>query len=64
MNPLRNGSTRWIGSYSGFVRSNQEMVGGERVFSFSQLQLKKLSLPLAFISLSLVTDILTGGVNE
>ena len=40
------------------------MVGAERVFSFYQLQLKKLSLPWASISSSLATDTLTGGVQE
>ena len=64
INLLRNVSTRWIGSYSDYVRSNREMVGAERVFSFYQLQLKKLSLPWASISSSLATDILTGAVQE
>ena len=62
MNLLSNYFTRWIVSYSGYVLNNQERVVGGRVSSFYQLQLKKLSLPLASISLSPATDILKGKI--
>ena len=62
MNLLSNYFTRWIVSYSGYVLNNQERVVGGRVSSFYQLQLKKLSLLLASISLSPATDILKGKI--
>ena len=62
MNLLSNYFTRWIVSYSGYVLNNLGRVGGGRVSSFYQLQLKKLSLLLASISLSLATDILKGKI--
>ena len=64
VNLLSNYITRWIGSYSGYVRNNRGRVGGGRASIFFQLQLKKLSLPLASISSSLATDILKGGVHD
>ena len=61
---LSNSFSRWIVSYSGYVRNNRGRVGGARVSSSCQLQLKKLLLHLASISSSLATDILKGGVHD